>query len=255
MSNRRRDTRIRIEAELAATKAELERANRALALNALAGAIAHELSQPLTAVALNGLAALRHLGGGGCEVAALRESLQHIVSDADRARGIIANFRASAAGLAARLETVDIADVVVEALGILDGELRGAAILVDNRVAAGLPPVTGDRLRLRQLFLNLVTNAVQALSGVLDRPRRLTISAEARDGRLVVGVCDNGPGLDPAVASRIFEAGISGRPDGLGLGLFLCRTIVQDHGGEIGVAAQSRETLFHVALPVPASGA
>lgn len=255
MSNRRRDTRARIEAELAATKAELERANRALALTTLAGAIGHELSQPITAVALNGAAALRELKGRSRTAAALRETLRHIVSDAERARAIIGNFRASQAGLAAPRESFDVAAVVAEALDILDGELRGAAVLVDNRLVPGQPAVTGDRLRVRQVFLNLITNAVQALAGVLDRPRRLTISGARRDGTVAVDVADNGAGLDPALAARIFEAGVSGRPDGLGLGLFLCRAIIRDHGGALGVTARPKETVFHVALPVAASRA
>lgn len=255
MSNRRRDTRAGIEAELAATKAELGRVNQALALTAFAGAIAHELSQPITAVALNGSVALHRLKGRSREMVAVREMLRHIISDADRARAIIGNFRASAAGLAERREAFDIGDVVGEALEILDGELRAAAVLVDNRLAADLPAVTGDRLRMRQVFLNLITNAAQALARVLDRPRLLTIEGGYRDGQVTISVRDNGAGLDPDLATRIFEAGVSGRPGGLGLGLFLCRTIVQDHGGTLTVAARVKETLFHVALPVPAPGA
>lgn len=255
MSDRRRDARTRIEAELAATKAALERANRALALNALAGAVAHELSQPITALALNGMVALRRCKGRGRDVAAIREALQLIVSDADRARAIISNFQASAAEAGRRRAAFDIAALIDEVCGIMDGELRAAAIPVENRVPRDLPLLHGDRLRLRQVFLNLVANAAHALSGVLDRPRRLTIDgARGADG-LILTVGDNGAGVDEALGARIFEAGVSGRAGGLGLGLFLCRAIVEDHGGALTLESRPGKTLFHVALPVAAPGA
>ncbi|MFF0949664.1 sensor histidine kinase [Rhizobium leguminosarum] len=247
---------IRIEAGEARARqaqSELARMSRVMIMGELGASIAHEVSQPVTAIAANGNAALRWLSASPANQDEALRAIDRIVKDADRAGEVIGRVRRLVARASPSRDSIDMAEAVTEALALIRNEIRRNDILLHTELANDLPAVTGDRVQLQQVVLNFVFNAIEAMSGVDTERRELLVSA-ATDGRKVtVSVRDSGVGVPPSDLDRIFQAFYTTKPTGTGMGLAICRSIIEMHGGTIYAAPNfPRGTVFGFTLPLDA---
>jgi PAS domain S-box-containing protein len=221
-------------------QAELARVARLTTMGELTASLAHEINQPLTAIMSNGVAGLRWLRRETPDLPEALNAFEHIVQDAARAGDVIRGIRALAMKSGPQLNRLDIDDVIQEVLALTRGELHRHAVALHTDLAAGGRPVLGDRVQLQQVLLNLILNGIDAMKTVTDRARELTVSTASREPvSLLVAVEDTGTGLDPAVAQRIFEPFFTTKSDGLGMGLSICRSIVDAHGGSLWAAPRA----------------
>jgi PAS domain S-box-containing protein len=236
-------------------RTELERMSRLTTLGELTTSIAHEVSQPLGAMVASAGACVRWLGAEPPAMMEARSALDNIVADGKRAREVIARIRALTKRQAPRMELLDLNRKIREVLALTEQELRSHDIVLETRLDSTVPQVTGDRVQLQQVFLNLIVNAIEAMSAVNDRPRELTIvSAQGKDG-VVVEVRDSGIGLDPHRADQVFDSFYTTKAEGLGIGLSISRSIVEAHGGRLWAAAnEPHGAVFRFSLPVAEDG-
>jgi PAS domain S-box-containing protein len=225
------------EKALQQAQAELARMARLTTMGELVASIAHEIHQPLAAVSTSGSACLRWLNRDQPDLDAAREALSRIVRDAHRAGNVIHGLRALAQKSGPQKTELDINGAIQEVLALSRSDLRQHGVVLHTDLSADVQPVFGDRVQLQQVLLNLITNAVDAMRAVSDRPKVLTITSERvePDGMLVA-VEDTGTGLDPAMADRIFTPFVTTKPNGMGMGLSICRSIVEAHGGRLWLA-------------------
>jgi C4-dicarboxylate-specific signal transduction histidine kinase len=217
----------------------------------LTASIAHEVKQPIAATATNAAAALRWLGARPANLEEARQALDRIVNDTTRASDIIGRIRDLIKKAPARKDGVDINEAIREIIELTHGEAVKTGVSVRTQLAGGLPPVHGDRVQLQQVNLNLIINAVEAMGGVRDGPRELLISTgSAEPGGVLVAVRDSGPGLTPVTLERLFEAFYTTKASGLGLGLSICRSIIEAHGGRLWASANvPRGAIFQFTVP------
>ena len=234
-----------------AVQMELAHANRVATMGQLTASIAHEVKQPIAATATNAAAALRWLGARPPNLEEARQALDRIVNDATRAGDIIGRIRDLTKKAPPRKDSVDINEAIREVIELTRGEAVKTGVSVQTHLADGLPLIHGDRVQLQQVNLNLIINAVEAMGGVRDGPRELLISTgTAESGEVLVAVRDSGPGLAPATLERLFEAFYTTKPSGLGLGLSICRSIIEAHGGRMWASANvPRGAVFHFTVP------
>jgi PAS domain S-box-containing protein len=219
-------------------EAELAHMNRVSMMGELAASIAHELNQPLSGVVVNGNACLRWLAGESPNLEEARENARRIVRDGKRAGDIIGRIRALATKTATAMARLDMNETVQEVIALAQTEVRRNGVTLRTELADDLSPVLGDRVQLQQVVLNLVMNAVEAMSTVGERPRELAIRTQNDDGDLVrITVQDSGIGLDPQSMERIFDAFYTTKSGGMGMGLSISRSIVQNHGGRLSAVA------------------
>jgi len=232
-------------------RTELERMSRLTTLGELTTSIAHEVSQPLGAMVASAGACVRWLAADPPAMAEARSALDNIVADGKRAREVIARIRALTKRQAPRMDLLDLNRKILEVLALTEQELRSHDIVLETRLDSTLPQVTGDRVQLQQVLLNLIVNAIEAMSAVNNRPRELTIvSALGTDG-VVIEVRDSGIGLDPDRAERVFEAFYTTKTEGIGIGLSISRSIVEAHGGRLWAAPNHPHgAVFRFSLPV-----
>jgi PAS domain S-box-containing protein len=236
-------------------EAELAHANRVNMLGELTTSIAHEVSQPLGAMVASAGACARWLAADPPAMAEARSALDNIVADGKRAREVIARIRALTKRQAPRMELLDLNRKILDVLALTEQELRSHDIVLETRLDSTLPQVTGDRVQLQQVLLNLIVNAIEAMSAVNDRPRELTIvSAQDADG-VVVEARDSGIGLDPHRADQVFDPFYTTKAEGLGIGLSISRSIVEAHHGRLWAAPnQPHGAVFRFSLPVAEDG-
>ena len=236
-------------------RTELERMSRLTTLGELTTSIAHEVSQPLGAMVASAGACAPWLGADPPAMAEARSALDNIVADGKRAREIIARIRALAKRQAPRMDLLDLNRKILDVLALTEQELRSHDIVLETRLDNMLPHVTGDRVQLQQVLLNLIVNAIEAMSAVNNRPRELTIvSAKGTDG-VVVEVRDSGIGLDPHHSERVFEAFYTTKAEGIGIGLSISSSILEAHGGRLWAAPnQPHGAVFRFSLPVAEDG-
>jgi len=243
----------RAEAEkvLRATQAELAHVGHIMTMGEMATSLAHEVTQPLSAIILNGNACLRWLSAQPPVLSEARTSVERIVRDATRTGEVIARIRALAGRTATEKERLDLNETIEQVVVLLGAELRRNQVEVRTRPRPGLAPVWGDRIQLQQLLLNLLINATEAMSAVAERPRELVLSSADHDpAQVVVSVRDNGTGFDPQLGDRIFDAFFSTKPGGLGMGLAIARSIVESHGGQLWAEANDGPgTTFRFTVP------
>ena len=241
--------RKRAEEALRKVQAELAHVTRVATLGELTGSIAHEINQPLGAVVNNASACLRWLTAQNLEEA--RQSAARVIADGHRASEIIGRIRALAKKTPPRKDWLDINETLREVLTLAQSEAQGHRVSLQTRWARALPPVWGDRIQVQQVVLNLLVNAVEALNGVREGPRDLCVSTDSgAAGDVVITVRDSGPGLDPQSLDRLFEAFYTTKPDGLGMGLAISRSIVESHGGRLWATANTpRGAVFQFTLP------
>ena len=219
-------------------EADLAHMNRLTTMGELTASIAHELNQPLTAIVTQSEAALRFLDRDDPNLDEARDSLSSITEDGMRAGEVIRGLRALARKSGPQLTNLDIDDVVRQVLALARGELLRHDVVMRTELAAD-EPVVGDRVQLQQVLLNLIMNSVEAMSGVTERNRELAVSSTVEQGSVLVSVKDTGAGLDPSAAERRFQSFYTTKPDGLGMGLAICRSIVEAHGGRLWVSPRT----------------
>jgi C4-dicarboxylate-specific signal transduction histidine kinase len=215
-------------------QAELAHVNRMTTMGQLAASIAHELNQPLAAAITNAYAALRWLGLQPANLEEARQSLASIVDDGKRARDVIDRTRALIKKAPPRKDGLDINEVILGVCALTRGELAKNSVSLQTQLADGLPLTQGDRVQLQQVILNLVMNAVEAMSGINQSSRELLIGTSADEsGALRITVQDSGPGLNPETFDRLFDPFYTTKANGMGMGLSICRSIVEAHDGRI----------------------
>jgi PAS domain S-box-containing protein len=215
---------------------ELARMNRVNTLGGLTASITHEVNQPLTAVVTNANACLRWLAALPPNLEEATESLREVVYEGTRASQLIARFRMMLAGGEPHMSPLRVEDTIRDVVGLIRADAKARGVTVLEQCSREIPRVLGDQVLLQHLILNLAMNALEAMSSVNDRPRTLTLRAEPYgpdDVRVLVR--DTGPGLDPHARDRLFEPFFSTKPQGMGMGLAISRSIAEAHGGQLWV--------------------
>jgi PAS domain S-box-containing protein len=234
------------------TQTEFAHMTRVMTMGELTASIAHEVNQPLGAIVTSAAAGARWLATKPPQMDKARRALERIADDGKRAAEVIRRIRALMKRQAPRKEWLDIKDTILEVIELVQYQLRRSEILVETRLAHNLPPVRCDRVQLQQVLLNLIINAIEAMSGIKERPRELAIVSTS-DGpdTVSIEVRDSGTGLDPADAPHLFEPFYTTKVEGLGIGLSISRSILEAHGGHLSVAANAPHgTVFSFSLPV-----
>jgi PAS domain S-box-containing protein len=242
----------RAEDSLRQAQAELSHVTRMMTLGELAASIAHEVNQPLSGVVSNGSACLRWLATDSPDLDEIREGIRDIVRDAKRAAEVLARIRALVTKRKAPpREELDLNETIREVLAIVGDEAKRKSVMIRTEFADELPPIFGDRVQLQQVMLNLVMNGLEAMSSVSERARDLVITTGNTDpDQVQVTVEDSGTGLDPNAIERIFTPFYTTKPAGMGMGLSISRSILQQHGGRLWAAAnEGPGTSFHFTLP------
>ena len=233
------------------TQMQLAHANRVATMGQLTASIAHEVNQPIAATVTNAQAALRWLGAKPPNLDELHQTLGRIVRDGNRAGAVVGRIRNLIKKESPGDERVDVNAAIREVIELTRSEAMTNGVLVQTDLADGLPPVRGDRVELQQVILNLIVNALEAVSGMGQGSRELQISAgKSEPADVLVAVRDSGPGLDPDAMEHLFKAFYTTKPNGLGMGLSICRSIVEAHGGRMWASANSpRGAVFQFTLP------
>jgi PAS domain S-box-containing protein len=230
---------------------ELAHANRVATMGQLSASIAHEVNQPIAAAITNAHAALRWLGTQPPDLEEVRQALGRIVRDGNRAGDVIGRVRDLIRKAPSRKDDLEINEAIREVVALTRGEAVKNGVSVQTQLAEGLPIIQGDRVQLQQVILNLIINAVEAMSGAGEGSRELQISSgKAESDGVFVAVRDSGPGLAPASLEHLFEAFYTTKPGGLGMGLSVCRSIIEAHRGRLWVTANvSHGAVFQFTVP------
>ena len=233
------------------TQTQLAHANRVAITGQLTASIAHELRQPITAAALGASAVMNWLGATPPNLEEARQALDRIVRDIGRADAVIDRLRALVKRAPQRKDPLQINELILEVMALTHSEATKNGVSVQARLAQDVPPVEGDRVQLQQVILNLAVNAVEAMSGASDGARELVICTEKADpGGVLVAVRDSGSGLAPESLERVFDAFYTTKPGGIGLGLSICRSIIEAHGGRLWASANTpRGAMFQFTVP------
>ncbi|WP_354684334.1 AAA family ATPase [Cupriavidus necator] len=233
---------------------ELAHANRLATMGQLTASIAHEVNQPIAATVTNAQAALRWLGAQPPNIDEVGQVLGRIIKDANRASDVLGRIRELVRKAPPRKEAVDINEAIREVIELTRGETAKSGAAVSTQLADGLPCIEGDRVELQQVLLNLIINALEAMNEISDGVRQLRIStAEADAGCVLVAVCDSGPGFAAQSADHAFVPFYTTKPAGLGMGLSICRSIIDAHGGRLWISANVPRGAV-VQFTVPACG-
>jgi PAS domain S-box-containing protein len=250
--------RKRVEAELQKSaahlrevQAELEHVARATTMGELAASIAHEVNQPLTGIVTSAGAALRWLSKPVPDVVKAGNSLKNVIDDGRRASEIVTRIRKMFRKEMTTVETIAMPEIVADVMVLTRGELQKNRVALNLEIPEKLPTVPGDRVQLQQVFVNLILNAIDAMRDNTDRDRVMSIQVGHDTKKVVVQVIDNGVGVPTHMAEQIFRPFETSKPDGMGMGLSICRTIVENHGGQMRVVpGSSVGSRFEFALPI-----
>jgi signal transduction histidine kinase len=249
--------RKRSEAALRTTQSELARVTGLTTAGQMAASIAHEINQPLAAIVTAGGASLRWLANPTpAHIEEARALLNRIIRDGNRASQAIDDIRAMFKNERQEKVSLDVNQLVREVLALLDSELRSSQVLVQTELLQEPLPVLADRVQLQQVIANLITNAIEAMNMVNDRARTLRVkSAISKPDGVLVSVEDSGPGIDRENLGEIFHPFFTTKPRGMGMGLAICRSIIEAHNGRLSVrSAVDRGTVFQIALLPAADG-
>ena len=239
-----------------AVEMELAHANRVATMGQLSASIAHEVNQPIAAAITNAHSALRWLGARPPDLEEVRQALGRIVRDGNRAGDVIGRIRDLIRKAPPRKDGLEINEAILEVIALTRGEVVKNGVSVQTQLAEGLPLIQGDRVQLQQVILNLIVNGVEAMSGVGEGSRELLISTgKAESDGVLVAVRDSGPGLAPESIDRLFESFYTTKPGGLGMGLSICRSILEAHRGRLWATANTPQgAVFQFTLPPYSSG-
>jgi C4-dicarboxylate-specific signal transduction histidine kinase len=226
--------RRRAEDDLREVQAELAHVARVTTMGEMAASIAHEVNQPLSGVVINGNACLRWMAGDPPNMGEARDAVQRIIRDGKRASDVIARIRTLSKKNSVEKEPLDLNETITEVVAFAQAEVRRTRVTLRTDLASNLPRVIGDRVQLQQVVLNLVLNGLEAMGTVADRPVELVIATKREDAqRVCVAVRDVGVGLDPESISRLFDAFYTTKHGGMGMGLSISRSIIENHGGRL----------------------
>ena len=239
------------ENQLHSARMELTHVARVATLGELTVSIAHEINQPLAAMITNGAAGLRWLKRAEPDLAKVQSSMESMVADAKRASEIIKNLRALSKKSSPVASHVNLNDVLQETVALVQREIDINRVSLQFALAADLPQVCGDRVQLQQVILNLVLNAIQAMSQTSENIRNLLIESIAHERAALVKIHDSGPGLTPETREKLFSPFYTTKPEGMGMGLSICQSIVTAHGGSLTAnSLQGAGTTFEFTIPV-----
>jgi PAS domain S-box-containing protein len=243
--------RRQAEEDLRNAQAELAHVNRVMTMGELAASIAHEVNQPLAAIIASGDSCTAWLANEPPNLDKARGAASRIVQAATQASDIVRRIRALFRKTTSITTPLEINEVITETVSLIDGEVQRKGVSLNTELAANLPVVLGDRIQLQQVILNLAINGTEAMAAVEDQHRRMMIqSALTEAGEVLVSVADFGPGIDPQQTAQLFAPFFTTKPEGIGMGLSISRTIIEAHGGRLwAVANQPRGAVFHFALP------
>jgi two-component system sensor kinase FixL len=243
--------RQRAEDALLQTQADLARVSRVTTMGQLAASIAHEVNQPLTGVVTNGYTCLHWLKDDTLDLGKARVTAERIVRDGERASGVIQRIRGLMAKSPPQTTDVDLNHLVGEVIALTQTELRVRQVAVRTELAPNLPSMPGDPVQLQQVLLNLVINGIDAMTAVTERPRILVVGSRLEaNGDGLVFVRDHGTGLDEETAAKIFDPFFTTKPNGSGMGLAICRSIIQAHDGRLwATPATPHGALFQFTIP------
>jgi PAS domain S-box-containing protein len=230
---------------------EIAHLSRITTVGELASSIAHEINQPIGAVATNANAAVRWLGQQPPDLEGAGEALDCIVRDANRAAQVIERIRSLLRKDPTPMGYLDLNEVIREVLALTRFETSRRGAIISTSLTSPLPAVIGDRVQLHQVLLNLIMNSLDAMEGVADRPRQLLISSKVHADYVVIQVKDSGPGWNPEESDRIFDPFFTTKKNGIGMGLAISRSIVETHGGRLWAGeGNSRGAVMNIYLPV-----
>jgi NO-binding membrane sensor protein with MHYT domain len=244
--------RKRTEQALHQTQAELAHVNRVATMGQLAATIAHEVNQPITAVITNASAGLLWLGAQPPDLDEARKAFDRVIKAGNQAGQVVGRVRALIENAVPRKEDLEINEAILEVIALTQGEVVKNGVSLQMQLAADLPLVQGDRVQLQQVILNLIINALEAMSGVSEGARELLIATgkDALSG-VLVAVQDSGPGLNPESFDHLFDPFYTTKLGGMGMGLSICRSIVEAHGGRIWASRAARPgAIVQFSLPV-----
>ena len=234
-----------------AARQELSEIGRHLTMAAMVASIAHEVSQPLAAILLNANAGLQLLAKANPDMDDLRAALKDIVDEGDRASAVFDGIRSMFRNDHGAMSPVTVNDLIGEVLAVVRGELDAHQVSLRSELSDGLPTLLAAPTQLQQVLLNLIMNAIEAMSSVTTRERVLIVKSEIeKAGNVQITVEDTGSGIDPSLVDRVFEAFFTTKTLGMGMGLSICRSIVESHGGHLSVSARKPYgSRFCVKLP------
>lgn len=243
--------RLRAQDELRKAEANLAHAARISTLGELMASIAHEVNQPLAAIVTNGEAGLRWLKRAEPNLGEVDTALQRMIADGQRASGIIARTRALATRAAPERTPLTVNTLVRDAVQLIQRELATHDVLLRLELDAGLPPVAADRIQIQQVIINLLVNAVQAMAQPGSPERSITLRSFREGGFVAISLSDTGPGIPPETAARLFEPFFTTKREGMGMGLSICRSIIESHGGQLThTSPPGGGAVFRFTLPV-----
>jgi C4-dicarboxylate-specific signal transduction histidine kinase len=231
---------------------QLAHANRVATMGQLAASIAHEVNQPIAALLTNAATAVRWLTRQPPNSEKARQSIDRIISDGKRTADIVSRIRDFSRNAPARKERLEVNEAILQVMGLARFAMSEHGVMAKMQLLEGMPPILGDRIQLQQVILNLIMNAIEAMSEVREGSRALLISTrEADSGGVLIAVSDSGPGLPAASLARIFEAFYTTKANGLGMGLSICRSIVEAHGGRLWATPnEPHGAVFCMILPI-----
>jgi C4-dicarboxylate-specific signal transduction histidine kinase len=241
----------RAEEQLLALQAELAHATRVTTLGELSASIAHEVGQPLGAIVTSGEACLRWLGRRTPQPEEAQACVERVIAEGKRASEIVRRIRSLTKRDAPQKTQLELNDVVNDVVSLVQREVLNHRVSLRLKLACELPPVLGDRVQLQQVLINLVMNGIQAMADIGDELRELLIESRLdEEGHVVVTVQDAGTGIDPEHANRLFEAFFTTKPNGMGMGLSICRSIIEAHGGQLWASNNAGHgATFQFSLP------
>ncbi|MCM3903356.1 MAG: PAS domain S-box protein [Pyrinomonadaceae bacterium] len=255
-TNRDITERKQTQESLQQAQANLARVNRVMLVGEMTASVAHEVNQPIAAAVTNAGACLRWLAAQPPDMEKARQALDRIVRDGSRAAEVIRRVRNLVKKVPPQTDFFDINEAILEVIALTQGELQRHPVELRTDLSSDVPLVPADRVQLQQVILNLIRNALDAMSEVGDRPHELALSSGRSDPNDVfVEVRDSGPGLDPANLNRLFDSFYSTKPDGMGMGLSISRSIVEAHGGRLwAMPNEPQGAVFRFTLPVEGGG-
>ncbi len=243
--------RLAAEEALRAAQSELSRVARLTTVGAMAASIAHEISQPLASIVTNANAGLRWLARSEPNLDEALSALERVVKEGHRAAQIISGIRAMFRKESTERRPVGINEFICDVVATAVGEMKSREISLSLQLFDNLPPVHADRVQLQQVLANLITNAIDSMAAVKDRPHVLGVRSELLDDWVLISVQDTGTGIAPEQAKSIFDAFYTTKPNGIGLGLPISRSIVEAHGGQLSFFhVQPHGSVFRIMLPV-----
>jgi len=239
------------EEKLHEARAELAHVTRMTTLGEFTASIAHEVNQPLAAVITNGEVVLRMLDQDDPDLNEIREAVNDVVRNGRRAGEVIRRLRLLSTKAASDMSSISINDVINEIVSLIEREVLGHRVRLELKLAPALPPVLGDSVQLQQVVMNLLINGMEAMATITGRPRELVIrSEESESGEVLVLVRDSGVGIEEESAARLFDAFYTTKPTGMGMGLSICRSIIDHHGGRIWASPNpDAGATLHFTLP------